>query len=130
MGEIENARRVGNVRPGPRPRTIICQFVYATVAQRVYLNRMQLAKAKKAIYISEYLTKEQARLFYLARQERGTDKLLSRTWTFRGHVYVSKSRLSKGTLVRNEAELRAFLELPPIVNNEAEPEPLPGTSGS
>ena len=62
--------------------------------------------------LSEYLTKEQARLFYLARQERGPDKQLARTWTFRGQVYVARSRLSKGTLIRNEAELREFLELP------------------
>ncbi len=129
LGEIENARRVGNARPGQRPRTIICQFVYASVAQRIYLNRMQLARAKKAIYLSEYLTKEQARLFYLARQERGPDKLLSRAWTFRGQVYVSKSRLSKGTLVRNEHELREFLELPPIVTADEPQEPLPGVPG-
>ena len=38
---------------------------------RVYQNHMQLARARKAIYISEFLTKENAYLFYVARQNGG-----------------------------------------------------------
>ena len=119
--EIESARRVGNARDLTRPRTIIVEFVYSSIAMRVYQGRMQLAKAGKPIFISEYLTKEAAYLFYLARQNRGEGKPLAKTWTWRGQIYVAKARNARGTLVRNQKELEYFISLPFVPVPQAAP---------
>ena len=118
LGETENARRVGNSRDPARPRTIIVEFCYASIAMRVYQNRMQLARARKAIFISEFLTKENAYLFYVARQNRGEGLPIAKTWTWRGQVYVARTRNARGTLVRSLSELKTFITMtqpqPPV----------------
>ena len=110
LGDIENAFRLGNKnRVGNKPRTIQVEFVFAAKALRIYQARMQLARAQSNVFISELLTKQAAYLFYIARSNRGVGKPLAKAWTWKGQVYVSKVKAARGTLVRDIAELNAFI---------------------
>ena len=112
LGDIESAKRFGKPKTGGKPRSILVEFVYASIRRRTYLSRMQLAKARAPIYFGEYLTKEAAALFYEARQltKRGPNQKLARSWTFNGQIFVSKGKTERGTLIKSPRELMEFIE--------------------
>ena len=117
LSDIENAFRLGNKnRVTTKPRTVQVEFVFAAKALKLYQSRMQLARARSNIFISELLTKKAAYLFYLARSNRGVGKPLAKAWTWKGQIYVSKTRAARGTLIRDIDELNAFLtaNVPPV----------------
>ncbi len=129
LSDIETARRIGTVRPG-RPKSILVEFVYVSVRRRIYRDRLQLARTKPSVFIGEFLPKDVEYLFFLARRERGENRPLSRVWTWDCQVYVTRLRGSRGSLIRNERELREFIAMP-VYGPEIRPEGwvnMPSTS--
>ncbi len=111
FSDVENANRVGPKKPGV-PRTIKVEFVFAHMRRRVYLSRIQLNKLPVKVFISEFLTRQSATIFYMARQEvkKQEQRKISKCWTLDGLVYVAKKREDRGTVIRSVADLNTFFE--------------------
>ena len=106
--DIDNAFRIGRSRDG-RPKTILVQFVYASIAMRIYRSRMQLARARSNYFISEYLTKEVENICYKARQYRAAGRPIRKIWTYKGLCNVTAVDNAKGTVINSLEELDRFV---------------------
>ncbi|CAB3254395.1 unnamed protein product [Arctia plantaginis] len=74
--------------------------------KRTLANRIQEIGA--ALFISEYLSKQSRKLFYLARTNVKENKLAA-TWTSFGNIYVKKSEDSLPIRIKSEVELGRVL---------------------
>ena len=88
-------------------RPIMVRFTTRRVRDTVFRNKKELKNsASRNVYISESLTRENANLFYQAREGIKTDKV-KRAWTQGGHVFVkfTVNATEKPTLIRDVADL-------------------------
>ena len=71
--------------------------------------RMSLRDAGLAnVFINEDLTKEQASLFYEARQARKSCSEIKSAWTENGSVYIRSEAQTRPLLIRAKEDLALF----------------------
>ncbi|CAB3230505.1 unnamed protein product [Arctia plantaginis] len=71
-------------------------------------GHLDLPGHNKQLFISEYLSKQSRKLFYLARTNVKENKLAA-TWTSFGNIYVKKSEDSLPIRIKSEVELGRVL---------------------
>ena len=108
-GDILSAERLGiRKTDADKPRRILVQFSSVWKKKDVCRNRRLLKDITPKVYINEELTKENAAIYFQARQMVKTKELWS-TYTIDGDIYVKKNKEEKkGKKIKELMELAYF----------------------
>ena len=92
------------------------KVVFYTEAPKDEIFKVKKNLKGKDIWISEDLTPGKSKLAYTARQAIKS-KHATQTWTASGNIFIKKTDNANPMLVKNERELRKYLDMEPILTN-------------
>ena len=104
------ARRLGKKREDGQPRSVLVQLASFWDKRKLMATRMSLRAAGfEKVFINEDLTKDQASLFFEARQARKTNDNIKSTWTENGIIYIRVVGQPSPQQISSKEELAPFL---------------------
>ena len=89
---------------------VLVKLAYRNVKSKLF--REIKGKRRKDIFISEYLTPQNEKIYFAAREMKRTYKNLHSIFTYQGQVHVRNFKNSNPTLIRKCSDLENFSKLP------------------